>query len=500
MTTISAAQGDFVAVATNGSPRVLLFNNGNQQSTLIYNKSGASIQKLVFCGNEYLCGLLDDKEGVVVWSISRGVVVEVLKEDVEIQDITSQDDKEVLYMLTLSKGIKLHVQEYAIEPKKLKLVRKIKAGKLDDDSGTTAVAVSRDNNVAVRNGSSVKVFRQEDGEKVFKCKLGTVDGEKFLCLSENYVVTCTSSQIQIFSVEKSGSLVSSVVVSQDPSQIALQGDILVVDKSLYEIASKKKVLTPAATLEEDDRKNCHLAAFAGDTAVHIVVQPPGRPVEVVRLEFLKDGQMLERLALPSDKEVEDKPEAKRSATTLGAGQAGQESLTVTDRPVKRSKPTKGEVEEEDPSIAQRLKQLQQQIKQEDEANDNKSEKKKGKRNKTVATTESVSHLLHQALKSSDHSMLELALKVKDAKVRSTSIDDLTSSEATHFLNLLTSKLSRKPHTAFQYLPWVTDLLASGLITTNEPIEPLQNMIKERTEVFPQLLQLDGRLTFLTTMK
>lgn len=502
MTTISAARDHLVAV-TLGTSRVQLHNNGNHQSTLTYNKSDASIRKLLFCGKEYLCGLLDGDEGIVVWSITRGVVVGTMKED-KILDIASQDEEETLFVLVASKEIKLYVQEYVIEPKKVKLVRKIKAGKIED-GGTTGLAVSKGNTLAVRNGTSLKVFQRESGEKLFKCKLGAVSGGKsWLSLSEKYVVACTPSQVQIFSVSANGKLVSSVVVSEDPSQLSLQDDILMVDKSLYEISSKKKVLSPIVTLDETEDNCSVLILFASTSDLHAVIQKPGCPVEVAQLKFVQeDGKILDRLALPSKQdELPSDGSSKRPAvsttTTLGAGQAGQESLNVTDRPTKKSKPSTEDAEEEDPTIAERLQRLQQILDEEDKEVEGKHPNSDFLPKK--ATTESLSHLLHQALRSSDDSILELALAVKDATIRQTSVDDLTGEEATEFLNKLTSRMSRKPTRAGALVPWITTLLQSGKITTLAPLIPLKNLVNERVEVFPQLLQLDGRLSLLTNMQ
>mmetsp|Transcript_7371 Transcript_7371/g.10756 ORF Transcript_7371/g.10756 Transcript_7371/m.10756 type:complete len:503 (-) Transcript_7371:102-1610(-) len=502
MTTVSAARGNLVAV-TLGTSRVQLHNHGNHQSTLTYSKSDASIRKLLFCGTEYLCGLLDGDEGIVVWSITRGVVISTMKEN-SILDIASHEEQETLFVLVANKEIKLYVQEYIIEPKNLKLVRKIKAGKIED-GGTTGLAVSKENTMAVRNGTSLKVFQRESGEKLFKCKLGAVSGGKsWLGLSDKYVIACTPSQVQIFSTNANEKLLSSVVVSEEPTQLALQGDILMVDTSLYEISNKKKVLSPAVTLDEAE-DNCSIRIlFAGNSDLNAVIQTPGCPVEVAKLKFVdEDGKILERLALPSkEDEVPADGSTKRPAssinTTLGAGQAGQESLNVTDRPTKKSKPSAEDAEEEDPTIALRLQRLQQILDQEDK----KVEGKHGKSDflPKKATTESLSHLLHQALSSSDDSILELALAVKDATIRQTSVDDLTGEEATEFLNKLTSRMSRKPTRAGALVPWITTLLQSGKITTVAPLIPLKNLVNERVEVFPQLLQLDGRLSLLTNMQ
>lgn len=499
MMSVSAAKDDLVAVSL-GISRVQLYNNGNHQSTLTYSKSDARFRKLLFCGNDYLCGILDGDEGVVVWSITRGVVVDTIKGN-NILDISSQD--ETLFMLVVTKEIKLYVQEYALEPNQLKLVRKIKAGKIEE-GGTPGLAVAKGKTMAVRNGTSLKVLNRESGEKLFKCKLGALSGGcSWLVHSEKYVVACTPSQVQIFSTTENGKLISSVVVSDDPIQVALHGDVLMVDNSLYEISSKK-TLMPTATLDETE-DNTHInILFASSSYLNVVVQKAGRPVEVLKVKYIEeDGKLMKQLEFQSKKDdLQDDRLTKRPVssmnTTLGAGQAGQESLNVTDRPTKKPKPCANDAEEEDPTIAQRLKRLQQILDQEDKEIEEKYPENDFLPKK--ATTESLSHLLHQALRSSDDSILELALAVKDATIRKTSVEDLTGEEATTFLNKLTSRMSRKPTRAGALVPWIAALLQSGKITTVAPLIPLKNLVNERVEVFPQLLQLDGRLSLLTNMQ
>jgi hypothetical protein len=492
---ITASNNDnLVAVVTNPKSTsrlsVPLYHNGGLQSTLTHKAIG-ELRSLVFSGN-HLCGLVRDEDArtttVVAWNVTRGVVEHTLQEDdFKILDISATSS--CLLVLTL-KGSKLYVQEYSLDSK-FKMLRKIKAGKADDDSTVMEVAAS-DKLVAVRVGATVKVMDRESGNKVYKCKLASEQGGK-LVMNDKYVAACTPSQVQVF---KEGKVKTELTLSEAPTQLQLQGGYLLVDQSIYAIGSSKTA-TPASTMDQEEDATIQLS-FCNDTEVQAIVQGPKGGVGLFTLPFVQDGEMLEAISLPKEDEQmeEASTSTKRPATssvtqTLGPGQAGSESLDVNDRPAKKSKST-GEEEAEEPTIAERLQRLQQVLDQEDEEEEIKFRPKQ-------ATTESLSHLLHQALSSSDDSMLELALDVRDAKVRQHSIDDLAVDQATLLLNKLTARLAKKPSRASALVPWIQLVLLSGKIQSSSPLLPLKNLVQERIEVFPQLLQLEGRLSMLANM-
>jgi hypothetical protein len=70
-------------------------------------------------------------------------------------------------------------------------------------------------------------------------------------------------------------------------------------------------------------------------------------------------------------------------------------------------------------------------------------------------------------------MLELALDVRDAKVRQHSIDDLAVDQATLLLNKLTARLAKKPSRASALVPWIQLVLLSGKIQSSAPLVPLK---------------------------
>lgn len=496
------------SLASTSRLSVPLFHNGNLQSTLTHRGSSGgdlTLLSLAFTASgQHLCGLVQTQnEGrmVVVWNVTRGVVVYKIEEeeDLKILDMTTPrtNDEDSCFVLVKKASEKLYVQDYSLT-NKLKMVRKIKAGKVDDDDAVLQVAASGDK-VAVRNQKSVKVLQRESGEKLQKIKLSSEKGGGRLVMDEKHVVACTPSQLQVFSISD-GKSVMTVALSETPSQLQVQGSYLLLDQSLYAIKKRASVVS---TLDDTDQDVSVHLSFCSETEVEAVVDKSG--IEIYRLNFInEDGGVVDKIALPKEDEAmeeEQSKSAKRPAPssitqTLGPGQAGAESMNVDDRPVKKSK-TDGEeeAEEEEPTIAERLKRLEQALAQEDEEDDEDQANFKPKQ----ATTESLSHLLHQALESSDDSMLELALGVRDAKIRQLSVDDLSVDQAALFLNKLTARLAKKPSRAAALVPWIQSLLMSGKIQSSAPLMPLRNLVQERIEVFPQLLQLEGRLSILANM-
>ena len=513
MITASSENDDLIAVVTNATSTsrlaVPLYHQGSLQSTLTH-KGVGELQSLFFAGN-FLCGLVRDGAAttVVVWNVTRGVVVHTLAEDEEdfkildIATVAANPASSALLVL-IRRGSKLYVQEYSLLDAKFKMIRKIKAGKVNEE-GIALHLAAHDTLVAVRNGATIKILERDTGTKVHKCKLSSAqssDGSRtvttppMLVMNETYVAACTPTQVQVF---KGGKMKTELALSEPPMQLQLRGDYFLVDQSIYSIASTKAA-TPACTMVQEEDATIQLL-FAGDTEVMAIVQGPKGGIVLQTLPFIENDEVVQSLSLPKDEVQEDEPSAtttgKRPVTdsitkTLGPGQAGAESLDVNDRPVKKSKNTAEDDDADEPTIAERLQRLQKVLDQEDEEEEIKFRPKQ-------ATTESLSHLLQQALSSADDSMLELALDVRDAKVRQHSIDDLAVDQATLLLNKLTARLAKKPSRASALVPWIQLVLLSGKIQSSGPLVPLKNLVQERIEVFPQLLQLEGRLSMLANM-
>jgi Dip2/Utp12 Family len=212
---------------------------------------------------------------------------------------------------------------------------------------------------------------------------------------------------------------------------------------------------------------------------------------------------------------------RKPTVVLGPGQAGGEARHVTEVGAlsnKRSKsaesdPTDRTNDDQDndddngPTIAERLAQLQK-IMDEDMEMDDDDEGDKDTNAATTtttsppfvprhATTESLAHLLTQALQSSDTVLLEQALAVRDAALVRTTCRGLDATSAVALLQALTQRLATKPARAEQLVPWMAALLQSNHVSSVHQLQPLQNLLQERLEVFPLLLQLEGRLEHMT---
>jgi hypothetical protein len=499
---IAATCNDLTAVVTNPiiTSRLVvpLYNDGNLQSTLTHKITGTLV-KLAFAGPQYLCGLMqsDDaskKSIVVVWNVTRGVVVHTLEEE-GILDMATTDDESLVVLVQHKKA---YIQEYALDEAKLKLVRKIKAGKVSDEDSTDkwTVAAHGDKLCVLMDGI-VKVLGRESGSKLHKCKLSSTAAGNIMVMSDKYVAACTASQVQVFSIS-TGKLVTSAAITEPPTQVLIQENYLLIDSSLYRIG--KNTSTAVSTLQEEEAAVMQLF-FSSDSSTEVQAIVQGKKgIDIFQIPFVNDdGQVMSKIEIPkpSEEDEEEKSSKKRTPSvtkTLGPGQAGGETVQVTDRPVKKSKTVEDDDEEDDgPTIAERLQRLQQVLDEEDAMEALQFKPKQ-------ATTESLSHLLDQALSSSDDSMLELALNVRDAKVRQHSIDDLAVEQATLLLNKLTARLAKKPNRASALVPWIQILLLSGKIQSSAPLVPLRNLVQERIEVFPQLLQLEGRLALLANMQ
>jgi hypothetical protein len=228
---------------------------------------------------------------------------------------------------------------------------------------------------------------------------------------------------------------------------------------------------------------------------------------------LDDEDLASAISL-DDVTSEPNDAAKRKQTTeptmLGPGQAGTEMAPPTKR-IKASAAddedgddTEKKTEEEtarDLSIAERLQQLSKALEDEDdEDDDDDDEMEVENTNGTsfkpkTATTESLKELLSQALVSSDDSLLELALAVRDIKVISTTIKEIEPSLLLVLLSKLTTRLASNPLRAESLSMWLSFLLKTGRFQPNH-LSALRNLLYERIESFSDLLRLEGRLSMM----
>jgi hypothetical protein len=501
---------DLVAVATHPTSTsrlsVSLYYQGNFQTTLTHKIIG-ELNTLRFSGS-YLLGLIQEsawKKSVVVWSVTRGVVVQTFSEDVEILAMTtlSSSSSSPIVFLLIRNSPKLYIYEYTIKEgsSTLSLIRKIKVGKVTQEGSSGYDLEANNTLLAVRQGSDVKLIERLTGKKSDKI---TVDGTNSmnhdipsgtLSLNESHLAVCTHNTVQVFEGEKS---LMEVISSNVPTNVKLHGNYLLVDSLIYKVSASKSAV-PVSTMK------CEVATtviidFFNDEELQVIFQGSKGEVEVHRMPFVLDGKEVATLSIPKKEDIlgmplesttiDSKP-LKTKTKALGPGQAGSESLVVSDRPTKKPrKAGEDEMKIDDLTIAERLKRLQEVLEEEDDAEDLKVRPKQ-------ATTESLGHLLQQALSSSDEALLEVALDVRDtAKIRQHSIDGLTVEQASLFLQKLTTRLVKRPARAASLVPWIQLLLLSGKIQSSDTLIPLNNLVQERIEVFPQLLQLEGRLSMM----
>jgi hypothetical protein len=482
--------------------------DGVLQSTLTCSlpSNDVTVQKLVFASSEYLCALLSS-DSVVIWSITRGVVAHTIKLSAFDLAPSSLDS---LFVLT-SKKNKLYLYEYTLES--AKVIRKIKCGITTESNAWLAVSESF---AAVSHDNKVKILSLEDGSKVAKLKVDksasimSMDGPRLAILTETGVV--------LYSIE-SGSPEEPVgqVFSQQPiHSLQIKDSIMLVttetSTSLYKFppSPTKDPLKPISIISSSPDVETLRISFSLSKAVLVaVLHSSSKGIHIQRVSHLDkdDSTVLEEVLVgyPAEQDEEkDTPDAstKRTepastTTTLGPGQAGGEALQASDRPTKKAKTTPAT---EDISIAERLQQLAQEMDRDDEDEELAKKPSESSFSSKKATTESLVNILSQALSSGDDAMLELSLGVRDKRVIALSLKELDANLVSLLLTKVTSRLSHRPNRASELCVWISLILESGKIHETQQLRPLRNLLQERVESFPHLLQLEGRLSMLAAMK
>eukprot|EP00521_Asterionellopsis_glacialis_P018621 CAMPEP_0195299724 /NCGR_PEP_ID=MMETSP0707-20130614/26075_1 /TAXON_ID=33640 /ORGANISM="Asterionellopsis glacialis, Strain CCMP134" /LENGTH=600 /DNA_ID=CAMNT_0040362203 /DNA_START=52 /DNA_END=1854 /DNA_ORIENTATION=+ len=534
-----------------------------QNETILTQMCFASQDKLL-CAlvNHKVALVWDISRGVVAYHIKQG------DSDDESTILNVHATANHVYALVLSSpDKKLCVHQYEATSGKLVKKLKCGKLSQDDHDATSSssscgmTVTSDDATVAIRNGNLIRLYQLDDGSKVGKCKLkenGTSSGRALVAFANDNTLVATSmgSGIMFFTT-KAQKLVGTIYVegndgSCDNLVISKKGDdsvynVVVQTSSsgaLYSLdlskASKKTVLKPHTKISPQ---------LGGDKVALSLLSSPVQPTVVAamydyqrRLTHLQnihdEGSEDLKLSFPEDEskdEGEDgaepssvqdqqqqdgkKRKTTKNATVLGPGQAGGEAVQMTDRPVsKRAKVSDDEDdfddddEEEDgdgdkeQSIAERLQRLAQEMQGSDDEDDedNEGATTKVDFNPKKATTESLSHLLKQALTSGDDSMLELALGVRNKGILQVTLASLEASHIALLLTKLTSRLASKPTRAEELSVWLQFVLMSEKLqevvasggTSDHNLRPLRNLLQERTESFPHLLRLDGRLSLM----
>ena len=283
-----------------------------------------------------------------------------------------------------------------------------------------------------------------------------------------------------------------------------------------------------------------MLSLADDRVIRVVWSTDGTPAERYHPSNNDNGDDMEEEEDPMAVEVPANvqqqqhdnagstafPRKPSSSVVLGPGQSGGEARRVIETPLDHTASPKrmklssdtGDDDDDDnthePTIAERLRLLQQALDAEDDDDDEEDDDgddpmddriedededvstKHSTDSKFVvkhATTESLTQLLIQALQSSDGTMLEQAFQVRDKYILRTTCQALSSDQVLVLLDALIQRLASKPSRTEQLVAWVSAILQSNQITNVQHLQPLQNLLAERLEVFPLLLQLEGRL-------
>lgn len=448
---------------------------------------------------------------------------------------------------------------------------------------------SDDATVAVRNGSVLRLYQLENGAKLGKCKVkdsSTTDGNNnnnddakrrvpmvVFSKCNALVATSTNSGVTIFSVQTQKA-VGTIYLSEEETNNHVEGIVIQRainsdddnndndDNGSYSIlvqssatgggmytldvssssASKKTVLHQTSKLACAEKV---VFALLSSSAPVTLVALYDRQRHLTHLQPV-DGLSKETtttLAFPEEPKLDNDNDsdgmndatatknAKRKSSlnsntaVLGPGQAGGESLQITDRLVvakkqKQSNDDSDGVDSDDDddddkeqSIAERLQRLMQEMQESDDDDDDDNQDSSTKIDfaPKKATTESLHHLLTQALQSGDDTMLELALSVRDRRVLQQTLSSLEVSHMSVLLTKLTTRLASKPTRADDLSVWLrfvlqSDKLQQFLATAQNSnnssnhsshlLRPLRNLLQERVESFPHLLRLEGRLSLL----
>ncbi|GKY99881.1 hypothetical protein MPSEU_000941700 [Mayamaea pseudoterrestris] len=532
------------SIDNGGSLRVLLLQtttgkqqqNSNLLMTLTHRqKQDASsqqqdVQALFFVNDSTLC-LLTRRE-LVIWDVTRGVVAfsMVAEQNQTFVHAAPASEEHQLLLLVQTPESSKKCQVHLYDTTTQKLIRKIKVGKL---CRQVAPALG---SVLVRSNDAVKLVASDTGSRLQKYEdLGDFAG---LAVAENIGVTISNGRLLVMNLQTGSNRTMDLPEGDSAPHSAVQMIALDSDsddgatclfnysRGLYAIDPDRaslrllcKISTPA------DDHNWSLC-MGSDQLVAVTKHQDRnefrvltRPVDQIIAESIKtpmdwDLEWKSDLdASANDETTKSGSKRKPQPSILGPGQKGGEARGVSDIAAKKFKldenndgmdvDANGAEDNDDdgPTVAERLALLQQALDDEsadEEAYDNDGKDGKPAFDSKRATTESLSQLLQQALQSGDDPMLELALLVRDKQVIEESCLALSSEQAAMLLAALTTRLAMKPGRADHMCTWLSTLLLTNKVKSLAHLQPLQNLLEERVEIFPSLLKLDGRLSMMAS--
>ncbi|GAX19306.1 hypothetical protein FisN_4Lh117 [Fistulifera solaris] len=496
---ISANFDDQIAVVlSNNSASVLrvgIYLARDLQATLTY-KTAETVRKVLFVNATTFAALL--KTTVVVWDLQRCVVAytypPATNKEFEVMDGDVSDNS--LHLL-ISKSEKLYIHKLDEQGA---LKSKVKAGKSSDGP---KIALLKGGVAAVAQNKELRFLELQNGQKT---KVALTFVSSHIAAADGLLYVASPGNVHVYTADGKAQDSFSVEASVQYWQV-IKDRVLINGTHLYD---KNKL----ARKFHVDPTIARASLLLNQSGVWAIMQ---KGILQVRRLDLDSASASDETFVVNWEETKimdvDDPVAreKRKAVVLGPGQAGGDARQIKEVSAKRQKIEEGEgendeEEEEGPTIAERLEQLQKVLDEDDEGSERENESENmdvdggdlaSSFQPKKATTESLSQLLQQALQSGDDGLLELALSVKDAKVIETTCGTMASDLLSVLLTALTSRLALKPSRA-EYLcsTWLSILLRTGRIRSPEQLQTLRNIVQERVEVFPALLQLEGKLSLL----
>lgn len=422
------------------------------------------------------------------------------------------------------------VYEYTTEQH---LLRKIKVGKNHTPaSGTNSSVPPRlwatpKHLVVASSSHGARVVQRATGAKVCKV-VGTVGA-----VAESLACGTVGDAVVVWDLE-TGEVVGTVPTSDGVEEASLlqlygKGDVfrlLLGNQQLFRVVvAQEDDATKVATFERvctlpDRTSKLDSVLLCLHDELRAVRFTDGMECQALVVDTSNDPVVLQ---WSSEKTTPTSASLKRKqATILGPGQAGHEAKNLIEVSASNNKRACKEAQSDDsendsdddenmkeddreeeeeeeaegPIIAERLALLHKALEEEEER-DQKQQHNSTADTEEAMTTESMYQLLHQALQSADKQQLEKALVVRDAEAIAATCRELDTESVSALLVALTHRLAAKPARADQWSMWLTAILSHNPHVEVEHLLPLQNLLEERLEIFPLLLELEGRLEQLT---
>ena len=498
--------------------QVLQAKTATLQSTLLHRRKETSDtlpQKLLFISDSLIAAYCTDL--IVVWDLHRGVEATTLtpKKNQVFRDAVHNDDNK-LYVLIWSNETQKG-QIHCFQPTTGQLVRKVKAGKQPVHglavTGQTAV---------VRHDTSLRVVDVTNGKKLGKYTSlqasSSLKTNSTLLASKNLLVVVDGGEALLMDLPKCQRL-TSVTLDHSEDSVDLwarnrdEGYYLRVGSKLYSVSqdgTQTKLTAQMGAAPSVDTR-----IILGESNNVRALLQKGNHFQTCH-ETLGDNSATLTLDWIDPETQKTVAKRKEETAVIGPSQAGGTPAAMSDGPASKKqrleKLNEDEVQmdeddldepdesEQGPSIAERLRKLQEALDaEEDEDGDDEEDGNKLETDfqPKKATTESLLQLLEQALQSSDDGMLEMALRVRDAKVLKESCNSLSDDRLLTLLNALTARLAARPTRANELHPWISAVLLTGRARSIPHLQPLRNILEERVAVFPALLKLEGRLSMMT---